>query len=51
MDAEYDFGKRNTLLQKHVKDFKSELRAVDQKLKADKAQFAPIDDIAASIQF
>nr|BDT28965.1 lipoxygenase [Bacteriovorax sp. HI3] len=51
MDAEYDFGKRNTLLQKHVKDFKNELRAVDQKLKADKAQFAPIDDIAASIQF
>ncbi len=51
IDAVYDFGKRNPELQKHVKVFKDELYKVDEKLKKDKAQFTPINDIAASIQF
>lgn len=51
IDAEYEFGERNESLQQHVKNFKAELRKVDQKLKADNAQFAPLEEIAASIQF
>ena len=51
IDSVYDFGRRNKDLQKVVVDFQNELRAVDKKLQADNAQFTPIDDIAASIQF
>lgn len=51
IDSVYDFGRRNKDLQKVVLDFQNELRAVDKKLQADNAQFTPIDDIAASIQF
>lgn len=51
IDSVYDFGRRNNKLQGVVTEFKAELRAVDAKLKADNAQFTPIDDIAASIQF
>lgn len=51
IDSVYDFGRRNKDLQKVVVDFQNELRVVDKKLQADNAQFTPIDDIAASIQF
>jgi hypothetical protein len=51
IDTVYNFGKRNDKLQKYVVEFKNELRAVDKKLAAENAQFTPIDDIAASIQF
>lgn len=51
IESVYDFGKRNKKLQPVVLEFKDELRAVDKKLENDNAQFTPIDDIAASIQF
>ncbi|MBC7712988.1 MAG: hypothetical protein H7177_06600 [Rhizobacter sp.] len=51
IETEYDFGKRNHILQKFVTEFKNNLRKTDEKLKKDNAQFTPVDDIAASIQF
>jgi hypothetical protein len=51
IDATYDFGERNEKLQSVVSQFKRELVEVDKKLKADDAQFAPLQEIAASIQF
>lgn len=51
IDAVYDFGKRNPQLQKHVEEFKADLIKIDEQLKKEKAQFTPIKDIAASIQF
>jgi hypothetical protein len=51
INTDYDFGKRNEQLQKHVGSFKAELVAIDIKLKENNAQFAPLEEIAASIQF
>lgn len=51
INSEYDFGKRNSQLQKFVVQFKEDLKKVDQKLQNDNAQFVPLAEIAASIQF
>lgn len=49
--TKYDFGSRNDQLQIAVEKFKEELQQIDEKLKADGAQFVPLEKIAASIQF
>jgi hypothetical protein len=51
IESVYDFGFRQEKLQRHVSQFKENLRRVDEKLKKDNAQYAPLEEIAASIQF
>jgi hypothetical protein len=49
--AEYDFGNRNERLQKVVKQFKVDLRECEAQLKKNGADYIPLEEIAASIQF
>lgn len=51
IDTLYDFSERNGTLQKHVLEFKEDLRVVDQRLKEANACLTPLDEIAESIQF
>lgn len=51
IDTTYDFGVRNHALQKVVSEFKKNLEKTDKKLKNDNAQYTPLNEIAASIQF
>ena len=51
MDTIYDFGQKNEKLQKHVLEFKENMKAVDMKLKETNACFVPLEEIAESIQF
>lgn len=51
IDTIYDFGDRNEKLQKHVLEFKEDLRDVDHKMQEANARFTPLEEIAESIQF
>ena len=51
IDTIYDFGEKNEKLQKHVLEFKENMRAVDRRLNQANACFVPLEDIAESIQF
>lgn len=51
INTKYDFKERNKKLQPIVKEFKENLKKLDKKLKKDKMQFIPLEEIAASIQY
>lgn len=49
--TQYNFGKRSSVIDPIVRDFKVELKKLDKELEEKNMQYIPLDEIAASIQY